>query len=83
MYNRGPNYVDTPQNPYQPPNLNASDCLPDSFILRDSQNICAVCFEAYEIDKIILLDCGHAYHGKCIRSWVNKQDNCPLCRVKI
>ena len=83
MYNRGPNYVDTPQNPYQPPNLNASDCLPDSFILRDSQNICAVCFEAYEIDKIILLDCGHAYHGKFIRSWVNKQDNCPLCRVKI
>ena len=81
--NPGPNYAAAPQNPYQPLNLNTSDRLQEPFIVRDCQNTCAVCYEAYGIDNVIHLNCGHACHGKCFRSGLNKQDNCPLCRIKI
>jgi len=36
-----------------------------------------------EEDFIAKLECGHSFHGKCIASWMAKQNNCPVCREKI
>ena len=42
---------------------------------------CIICIE--ETDKGIVLPCGHVYHEKCIRVWMNKNKTCPICRVVI
>ena len=29
------------------------------------------------------LDCGHVFHMKCLRSWLERQQNCPVCRAPV
>ena len=29
------------------------------------------------------LECGHSFHSTCIANWMDKQNNCPVCREKI
>jgi hypothetical protein len=29
------------------------------------------------------LECGHSFHSTCIADWMNRQNNCPVCREKI
>lgn len=43
---------------------------------------CAICQEALEAGQTALKlpDCGHVYHDQCVRSWLEKQHTCPLCR---
>jgi hypothetical protein len=42
---------------------------------------CAVCVEEYsDGDELIGLVCGHVYHDPCIREWLLKHKECPLCR---
>lgn len=38
-----------------------------------------------EQDSEICLDCGHRFHGFCIRGWVmiGKRDICPVCKEKV
>ena len=32
---------------------------------------------------ISTLDCGHQFHTNCIAKWMEKKNDCPLCRQKI
>lgn len=32
-------------------------------------------------NDIIVGNCGHIFHEKCIKSWHDKQLNCPNCKV--
>jgi hypothetical protein len=42
---------------------------------------CPVCLEKYnENEELIELDCHHYYHEKCIKDWLKKNRNCPICR---
>lgn len=34
-------------------------------------------------DKINILECGHAFHKKCLEEWMKKSNNYPLCREDI
>ena len=35
----------------------------------------------YEEDEIIgTLDCGHNYHGECIKQWLLVKNLCPICK---
>jgi len=45
---------------------------------EDDSNICEIC---YELDKNILLNCGHKFCGVCLIKINNK--NCPMCRTEI
>ena len=52
---------------------------------------CLVCHENMNISgkKLIYLNCGHAYHIKCIQIWVEtkiknvEKPTCPICRSQI
>ena len=44
---------------------------------------CAICFADFGEDEIVAeLDCNkkHIFHEKCIREWVDKTPECPLCK---
>ena len=45
---------------------------------------CSICLDSYEIgDTISILSCEHFYHTKCLNEWLNKKEECPLCREEI
>jgi hypothetical protein len=29
---------------------------------------------------VVKLDCSHAFHKECLKIWLSRQSNCPLCR---
>jgi hypothetical protein len=50
-------------------------------IKQEKIDRCNICL--YELEKGKYLNCGHAFHLKCIRSWVSQNAMCPLCKSKI
>jgi hypothetical protein len=45
---------------------------------------CIICLENYKKgDKISILSCDHYYHTDCLNEWLNKKEECPLCRIEI
>jgi NACalpha-BTF3-like transcription factor len=45
--------------------------------------VCSICFESLEDDKIHTTKCSHSYHKECLEKWLNKNNTCPICRTKI
>ena len=48
--------------------------------------VCSICLLEYsENDEIIQLPCDerHFFHSGCITEWLNKNNNCPLCKAPI
>jgi superfamily II DNA or RNA helicase len=45
------------------------------------KKMCSICM--FEIDNPIMLECTHSYCGVCIMKWLEKNMNCPECRIKI
>ncbi|KAL4462359.1 hypothetical protein ABPG72_021904 [Tetrahymena utriculariae] len=60
-------------------NLNKSVQL--SIRLNSSQQCCSICLIEFvpqgQVQKTI---CGHIFHNQCIKDWIAKNENCPLCR---
>ena len=57
--------------------------IPD---LNESEEYkCTVCLEEMkDEEEIILLDCNHFFHKKCIETWFkNCSNKCPICRVEV
>ncbi|WOL13278.1 RING-H2 finger protein ATL16-like [Canna indica] len=54
-------------------------------IIRGCSHECSVCLnELEEEEKIRLLpNCFHVFHIDCIDTWLQKNDNCPVCRSSI
>lgn len=50
-----------------------------SFICAPSDFICPICLESENV-SVVLTECDHMYHVKCIENWMNVNNNCPLCR---
>jgi len=45
---------------------------------------CIICLTDYsENNKYSELYCGHRYHTKCIKKWMNYREICPLCNTKL
>jgi len=52
--------------------------------LENLINECSICLENYEInDKIIILNCNHIFHKRCLDLWLSNNNNCPICREDI
>ncbi|XP_075255322.1 E3 ubiquitin-protein ligase synoviolin A-like [Convolutriloba macropyga] len=47
-----------------------------------TDNLCAVCREEMTTN-LKKLPCGHVFHTHCLRSWFQRQQTCPTCRVDI
>ena len=62
----------------------------DSRILENIEDLCpekkrcTICLENFiKFDKIINLSCLHMFHDNCIKTWLKKNDYCPICKNKI
>jgi len=46
--------------------------------------VCAICHDGYSHENdVLVLDCGHEYHEKCVRQWMRSKTTCPFCRKDI
>ena len=57
-----------------------------SIYLRGTKPIerCAICYDYLKSFQIIrTLNCEHYFHQKCADRWLEKKDNCPVCRYSI
>ena len=42
---------------------------------------CPICLETFKEDEnLIQLNCNHIFHLHCIDDWLQRQENCPVCR---
>ena len=42
---------------------------------------CSICLETMKDNGHIgVLSCGHKFHARCIKTWTNDNNTCPLCR---
>lgn len=46
---------------------------------------CSVCLNEFHEDEMLRLlpKCSHAFHIRCIDTWLRSHTNCPLCRANI
>ena len=52
--------------------------------LTEEKKKCCICLENYKNnDETIILPCVHIFHSNCIKHWMKRQDNCPICKNKI
>lgn len=44
---------------------------------------CCICIQDYVGgEEIGTLDCGHEYHSDCIKKWLVRKNECPICKQK-
>ncbi|KAJ1273937.1 hypothetical protein BS78_05G024000 [Paspalum vaginatum] len=50
-----------------------------------SSNECAICLQDFDFDSddIRALPCPHAFHNRCISTWLRSNAICPLCRHQL
>lgn len=56
------------------------DATPEELAMSD--NICIICREDM-VNNSKKLPCGHIFHTVCLRSWFQRQQTCPTCRLNI
>ena len=67
-------------------NIKITDIKLDKILIIDNMiktdRNCTICLENLT-DNIIKLKCSHLYHKECIKNWIKKKPNCPMCRYDI
>jgi len=50
-----------------------------------TKNNCSICLDEFTDEQILMTNCEHVYHYKCIKDWKTKSNKftCPLCRDNI
>ncbi|XP_060526688.1 E3 ubiquitin-protein ligase synoviolin A isoform X2 [Cylas formicarius] len=56
------------------------DATPEE--LQAADNVCIICREEM-ISASKKLPCNHIFHTSCLRSWFQRQQTCPTCRLNI
>ncbi|GIX72339.1 e3 ubiquitin-protein ligase DZIP3 [Caerostris darwini] len=44
---------------------------------------CIICYEKMTQHTAYKVLCGHRFHFKCIKEWLDKKSDCPICRVHL
>lgn len=58
------------------------DATPED--LERADHVCIVCREEMgPTSRAKKLDCSHTFHVHCLRSWLERQQNCPICRAPV
>eukprot|EP00093_Oithona_nana_P009345 09345.XXX_221603_219648_1 [CDS] Oithona nana genome sequencing. len=57
------------------------DATPEE--LENTDNICIICREEMVAPSTKKLPCGHIFHKNCLRSWFQRQQTCPTCRLDV
>ncbi|CAI8037465.1 E3 ubiquitin-protein ligase synoviolin [Geodia barretti] len=50
--------------------------------LRAANTVCIICREDM-LQRCKRLPCKHIFHTSCLRSWFQRQQNCPTCRMDV
>lgn len=60
-------------------NFRLSWCYPNAF---EEGTMCSICHELMQQDGSSgqLVECGHAFHSKCLETWFKDKQSCPICR---
>ena len=83
MNNMGQEEVNNGLDPAFLNNL-PSTKLRDISKLEDDKKNCIICMEDFKVDdEVIFLPCLHIFHKDCILEWLNRHDDCPICKNKI
>merc|ERR1719480_437038 len=53
--------------------------------LANTDNVCIICREEMSPTpgSTKKLPCGHIFHRNCLRSWFQRQQTCPTCRLDV
>jgi E3 ubiquitin-protein ligase synoviolin len=59
--------------------------------LEQTDKVCIICREEMavtqgeEVQRATpkKLNCGHIFHFKCLKSWLERQQSCPTCRTSL
>merc|ERR1712098_158267 len=50
-------------------------------ICPHDESCCSVCLCGYNsLSEKCTTPCGHSFHKLCIDSWLERKENCPICR---
>jgi hypothetical protein len=64
------------------PNIIYDTVIVDSSKTIDDADKCPICLSEYEEgEECGVLPCKHNFHDFCIRTWVDANRSCPLCRL--
>jgi len=56
--------------------------LPSSEAASQSTQTCTICMENFKIgEKLRTLPCFHYFCAECVDPWLQRKDECPVCRV--
>lgn len=48
------------------------------------EEACSICLETPVVDDVVRrLPCMHAFHLQCIDEWLERQANCPICKMEL
>lgn len=74
-------YILQEQEPLQEKEI---DILLSNEVSASNSDLCTICFDDISIDKgvvVIKTVCNHMFCKPCLKSWLEKHNNCPICRV--
>merc|ERR1719322_976389 len=57
------------------------EALPEELLIND--DVCIICREEMLAPSTKKLPCGHIFHKACLRSWFQRQQTCPTCRLDV
>lgn len=68
-----------------PSNACLSPRYPDATVeeLAATDNICIICREEMTSSASKKIPCNHIFHASCLRSWFQRQQTCPTCRMNV
>lgn len=51
---------------------------------NEESNECSICLDELQIGQPALrIPCGHLYHEECVKDWLRKSNECPVCRYEL
>ena len=70
--------------PLQPQELNILEKRFSEKLCKDKsdEDLCPICFANFVKDETAtkIPVCGHDFHFDCLKEWIQKNHNCPVCR---
>merc|ERR1711865_743977 len=69
----------------KPPSKEVIEALPECLWTSScAAQSCSVCLEDFKESSLLLtLPCGHAFHSKCCKKWLENHRTCPNCRADV
>ena len=52
--------------------------------LEEANRKCMICLEDFKAkEKVTALPCIHFFHPNCIKEWIERKNECPVCKFEL